>query len=110
MSRALRRRYGRSRLTPDVLPYDGYGIQSPDEYKATLSFLQTLRTAEALYGRDPDPSATQRFLDAPIMSNEYRGAMAAIRGGLARQSGYDRTGPFRLTPYGVEYLTQRMAR
>ena len=94
--RGLRRRYGRSRLTPDVLPYDGVGMQSPGEYKATLAFLRAVRDGKfdavmhALHG-------------APISSNEYRGALAAARGGLT-ESG--RVG-LRLTTYGRLYLEQR---
>lgn len=87
-----------TRLTPDALPYDGYGIASKGEYAATLAFLRAVRDGK---------SSVYDLLDAPISSNEYRGAMAALRGGLVRQSGHDRTGPYRLTPYGVEYLKQR---
>jgi len=93
------------RLTPDVLPYQGYGMQTKGEYAATIKFLRALRKAEETHGRDPDPGATERFLGAPIASNEYMGAMAALRGGLARQVGG--TGPLRLTDYGHEYLEQR---
>ena len=93
------------RLTPDVSPYEGVGIQAPEEYKATLAFLRAVGKAEEMHGRDPDPWAIQRFLQSQGV--EYRGAMAAIRGGLVQQSGHDRTGPYRLTPYGREYLAQR---
>src|ERR1700722_16479554 len=30
------------RLTPDVMPYEGVGIQAPEEYKATLAFLRAV--------------------------------------------------------------------
>ena len=105
--RKLRHRYGHARLTADVLPYQGHGVMAPGEYKAHLAFLRAVRKAEETHGRDPDPWAVHRFLDANVMSNEYMGAMAALRGGLARQSGHDQTGPLRLTPYGREYLSQR---
>lgn len=103
--RRLRRRYGHARLTPDVLPYRGVGVMNPGEYKAHLAFLRAVLRAEEHYGRDKDPWAVHRFLDADIMSSEYMGAMAALRGGLVRQA--HGTGPFRLTPYGREYLAQR---
>ena len=105
--KALRRRYGRTRLTSDVLPYHGVGIASPGEYKAQVAFLRTVKKAEETHGRNPDPWGVHRFLDADTMSNEYRGAMATIRGGLVQQSGHDHTGPYRLTPYGQVYLSQR---
>ena len=82
---------GAKRLTPDVLPYDGYGMQSAGEYKATLAFLRAV-DASGSWG-------AHRFLEAPVSSNEYRGAMAALRGGLV--------GDGKLTPYGREYLAQR---
>ena len=91
------------RLTADVLPYVGYGIQTVGEYKATLAFLRAVLAAEE---RRAPPSYA---LDASIGSNEYMGAMAALRGGLVRQSGHDQTGPLRLTPLGREYLSQRQS-
>ena len=104
MKRALRHRYGRSRsitaerrLTPDVLPYDGVGMQSPGEYKATLAFLRAVRDGKfALIMHALD--------DASISSDEYRGALAATRGGLT-ESG--RGLELRLTAYGRLYLEQR---
>jgi hypothetical protein len=108
---ALRRRYGRAyALTSDVLPYSGVGVASPGEYKAQIAFLRAVKKAEETHRRDPDPWAVNRFLqDSDTMSNEYRGAMATLRGGLVRQSGHDHTGPHRLTPYGRVYLAQREA-
>lgn len=103
--RRLRRRYGRARLTADVLPYRGHGIMDQGEYKAHLAFLRAVQRAEENYGRDKDPWAVHRFLDASVTSNEYMGAMAALRGGLVRQQHGD--GPLRLTSHGREYLGQR---
>jgi hypothetical protein len=84
-------------LTPDILPYRGYGIQSDGEYKATLAFLRAVDKNEDVW----------KFLGADIASNEYMGALAALRGGLVQQSGHDRTGPYFLTSYGRVYLKQR---
>jgi hypothetical protein len=97
VKRVLRHRYGRSRLTPDVLPYDGVGMQSPGEYKATLAFLRAVRDGK--FG-----VIMHALHDAPISSNEYRGALAAARGGLT-ESG--RGLELRLTTYGRLYLEQR---
>lgn len=99
--RALRRRYGRSRLTPDALPYAGHGIMGPSEYKAHLHTLRQVRDAEVRNGRGaPElPGA-----DAPIGGATYMGSIATARAGLVRQS---RDGFFVLTPYGREYLAQR---
>ena len=90
-------RYGRSRLTPDVMPYDGVGIAAPGEYKAVLAFTRAaskndLRTL-VRYTQEADTS-----------SNEYRGAMAALRGGLVRG---EIGGGYKITPYGHLYLEQR---
>lgn len=84
------------RLTPDVLPYEGYGIQSKEEYEGTMSFLRKVARAS-----DVSP-----VLQGP-MDSSYRGALAALRGRLVDQGGIHKDGPYRLTEYGKEYLAQR---
>ena len=95
--RALRRRHGRARLTPDVMPYEGMGIAPPGEYKAVLAFTRAAAKGQmrALV------HATQ---DADMSSDEYRGAVAALRGGLVKGT---MGGGYEITPYGKLYLEQR---
>jgi hypothetical protein len=85
------------RLTPDVLPYEGYGIQSKEEYEGTMSFLRKVARA---------PHFAETVLSGPMDSN-YRGAMAALRGRLVDQGGIHKDGAYKLTEYGKEYLAQR---
>jgi hypothetical protein len=51
-------------LTPDVLPYQGHGVQTAGEYKSTLAFLRAVKKAEP--GRAPSRE------DMPVMTNKVR--------------------------------------
>lgn len=84
-------------LTPDVLPYVGYEIQSKGEYEATLAFLRAIRD-------NKHDDIIRRIQSASTTSNEYQGAMAALRGGLVRSID---GGGYTLTKYGRVYLGQR---
>jgi len=90
------------RLTPDVLPYVGYGMMTKSEYDAHMRILRRVRdhgakgaTAVDVFG-DNDQYATG--------DREYQAGMAIVRGGLVKE---DRDWRFRLTPYGRVYLEQR---
>ncbi len=93
----IRERYGRSRLTPDVMPYDGVGIAAPGEYKAVLAFTRAA-------SKNDLRTLVRYTQEADTLSNEYRGAMAALRGGLVKG---EMGGGYKITPYGRLYLEQR---
>lgn len=97
----LRRRYGHTRLTADILPYRGYGIMDPGEYKAHLAALRHVQDEErrvgAAWGGLPGDYAD-------LHSAAYMASAAVKRAGLVRQG---RDGGWRLTEHGREYLRQR---